>query len=179
MDIRKFLLFVIVALSMLYVILLIHYSTKREQEKMDARTVKIKYFDKDYPRLELVDGKSDWIDLRAAERIRLHPNTHYLIPLGVAMQLSEGYEAWIVPRSSSFAKWGILQTNSPGIIDETYCGNDDQWFMSVYATRYETIEKYDRICQFRLVKHQDAIPFSEVEMLENENRDGHGSTGDR
>lgn len=139
--------------------------------------IKIKYFDKDYPPLEIKKNNSDWIDLRAAEDIVLHKGEHYLIPLGVAMQLPRGYEAWVVPRSSSFKKWGILQTNSPGIIDESYCGDNDQWFMSVYATRDAKIEKYDRICQFRLMSHQISFTVKTVETLGNKDRGGHGSTG--
>lgn len=138
----------------------------------------IKYFDPEYPRLEYIGGhKSDWIDLRSAERIELKKGEHYLIPLGVAMELPRGYEAWIVPRSSSFKHWGILQTNSPGIIDESYCGDNDQWFMSVYATRDAVIEKYDRVCQFRVIGHQITLQIKEVSSLQHIDRGGHGSTG--
>lgn len=140
-------------------------------------TIKIKYFDSDYPKLEYIDGKSDWIDLRANKKMDLEPNKHYLIPLGIAMQLPEGYEALLVPRSSSFKKWGIIQTNTPGIIDETYCGPNDQWFMSVYTTRKTTIERFDRVCQFRIIKHQPKLMFTESELNNNTSRGGHGSTG--
>ena len=93
------------------------------------------------------------------------------------MILPEGYEAHVAARSSSFKKWGIIQTNTPGIIDETYCGDDDQWFMSIYATKDSVIEQYDRVCQFRIIKHQPKIKFNEVEKLNTKNRGGHGSTG--
>lgn len=140
-------------------------------------TIRIKYFSPDYPKLEYIEGKSDWIDLRANETIHLQKDKHYLIPLGIAMQLPKGYEALIAPRSSSFKKWGIIQTNTPGIVDETYCGPNDQWFMSVYATKNTVIEKFDRVCQFRIIKHQPHLMFEESNLVSNENRGGHGSTG--
>ena len=142
-----------------------------------GETIKIKYFNSDYPKLEYVEGKSDWIDLRANKTMVLQKNQHYLIPLGIAMQLPEGYEALLAPRSSSFKKWGIIQTNTPGIIDETYCGPDDQWFMSVYTTRETKIERFDRVCQFRIIRHQPALTFEESDLDTNESRGGHGSTG--
>lgn len=140
-------------------------------------TIHIKYFNPDYPKLEYIEGKSDWIDLRSNETIHLEKDKHYLIPLGIAMQLPKGYEALVAPRSSSFKKWGIIQTNTPGIIDETYCGPNDQWFMSVYATRNTVIEKFDRVCQFRIIKHQPHLMFEESNLVFNKNRGGHGSTG--
>lgn len=139
--------------------------------------VKIKYFNPDYPKLEYIENKSDWIDLRSDKTISLEKGNHYLIPLGVAIQLPKGYEALVAPRSSSFKKWGIIQTNTPGIIDETYCGPDDQWFMSVYATRDITIKRFDRVCQFRIIKHQPKLTFEESSLIENTSRGGHGSTG--
>lgn len=139
--------------------------------------ITIKYFNSDYPKLEYIKGKSDWIDLRSDKTMTLEAHKHYLIPLGVAMQLPDGYEALVAPRSSSFKKWGIIQTNTPGIIDETYCGPDDQWFMSVYTTRDVTVERFDRICQFRVIKHQPTITFTESDLTDNESRGGHGSTG--
>ena len=140
--------------------------------------ITIKYFDKDYPKLKRIEGeKSDWIDLRTREKIELKKGEFYMIPLGVAMKLPEGYEAIIVPRSSSFIKWGIIQTNSMGVIDETYCGDEDEWKMPVLATKDAVIEKYDRICQFRLLKHQESIDFIEKEFLDSISRGGFGSTG--
>lgn len=141
------------------------------------KTINIKYFNEDYPKLEYIDGKSDWIDLRSDKTMKLEKEKHYLIPLGVAMQLPEGYEALLAPRSSSFKKWGIIQTNTPGVIDETYCGPDDQWFMSVYATRDVTVERFDRVCQFRIIEHQPTLSFKETELNDNVSRGGHGSTG--
>ena len=139
--------------------------------------IRIKYFSSDMPKLEYIDGKSDWIDLRADKAMHLEKGCHYLIPLGIAMQLPDGYEALIAPRSSSFKKWGIIQTNTPGVIDETYCGPDDQWFMSVYATRDAVIERFDRVCQFRIIRHQPKIDFEESDLETNVSRGGHGSTG--
>lgn len=119
----------------------------------------------------------DWIDLRAAEDVVLHKGDFKLIPLGISMKLPEGYEAIIAPRSSTFKNYGILQTNSIGVIDESYCGDSDQWMMPVFATRTAKIKKGDRICQFRIFAHQPHIIFNEVDKLENPARNGFGSTG--
>ncbi len=139
--------------------------------------IKIKYFTDKIEKLCYIDGKSDWIDLRAAEDIELKAGEFKLIPLGIAMQLPKGYEAHIVPRSSTFKNFGIIQTNSMGVVDETYCGDNDQWFMPAYALRDAKISTNDRICQFRIVEHQPVISFSEQEILGNKDRGGHGSTG--
>lgn len=140
-------------------------------------TIRIKYFSEDIERLRYIDGKSDWIDLRASEQVSLKAGEFKLIPLGVAMQLPKGYEAHLVPRSSTFKNYGILQTNSCGIIDGSYCGDEDMWRMPVYATRDTVIEKNERICQFRIVENQPQIVFEECKNLENQNRGGFGSTG--
>ena len=99
-----------------------------------------------------------------------------IIPLGVSIELPEGYEALLCPRSSTFKNWGIIQTNSTGIIDETYCGDNDIWGMPVYATRDTTIQFNDRIAQFRIIEHQPKLEFVEVENLGNNDRGGFGST---
>ena len=138
--------------------------------------IKIKYFTDQIDKLTKIT-QGDWIDLRSAETITLKAGDFKLIPLGVAMQLPAGYEAHIAPRSSSFKKWGILQTNSIGIIDNSYCGDNDQWLMSVYATRDTIINQNDRICQFRIVKNQEPVEFITVEHLDNSDRGGYGSTG--
>lgn len=140
-------------------------------------TIRIKYFSDEIERLRYIDGKSDWIDLRASERIELKKGDYKLIPLGVAMQLPEGYEAHVVPRSSTFKTYGVIQTNSCGVIDGSYCGDEDIWKMPVYATRDTVIEKNDRICQFRIMKNQPKILFEETKKLNNQNRGGFGSTG--
>lgn len=142
--------------------------------------IKIKYHSSTVTPLRFVEGnKSDWVDLRSAERVELKAGEFKLINLGVSMQLPEGYEAHVAPRSSSFKNWGIIQTNGVGVVDESYCGNNDVWFMPVYATRDTTIETDDRICQFRIMKKMKNLEFEEVQELINENRGGHGSTGKR
>ena len=144
---------------------------------MNKETIKIKYHTDEIEKLRYIDGKSDWIDLRSAEDVELKAGDFKLISLGVSMELPKGYEAHVVPRSSTFKTWGILQTNSMGIIDESYCGDNDIWKMPVYATRDTTIHKNDRICQFRIMEHQPTIEFDEVEHLEGEERGGFGSSG--
>lgn len=139
--------------------------------------IKIKYFTDEIDRLRYIDGKSDWIDLRAAKEVELKAGEFKLIPLGIAMELPAGYEAHVVPRSSTYKNYGIIQTNSMGIIDETYCGENDQWFFPAYALRDTVIHVNDRICQFRIIEHQPAICFEEVSSMEHEDRGGHGSTG--
>ncbi|HJC46842.1 MAG TPA: dUTP diphosphatase [Candidatus Lachnoclostridium pullistercoris] len=139
--------------------------------------IRIKYFSDKIEKLRYVDGKSDWIDLRAAEEVSLKKGESALIPLGVAMELPKGYEAHVVPRSSTFKNFGLIQTNSMGVIDETYCGDNDQWFFSAYALRDTVIHVNDRICQFRIMEHQPAVTFEETDVLGNEDRGGHGSTG--
>ena len=141
------------------------------------KEIKIKYLNDEITRLEYIDGKSDWIDLRAAEEVELKAGEFKLIHLGVAMQLPEGYEAHIVPRSRTFKKWGIIQTNHCGIVDNTYCGPNDWWRMPVFALRDTKIEVNDRICQFRIQKNQPTLVFNEVEEMEADNRGGFGSTG--
>lgn len=139
--------------------------------------VKIKYFEEDIERIRLIENKSDWYDLRAAETVTMLKGDFRLISLGVAMELPSGYEAHVVPRGSTFKNFGILQTNGMGIIDETYKGNGDQWFFPALAMRNTTIKKGDRICQFRIMQKQPPIEFIEAEHLDNEDRGGHGSTG--
>lgn len=137
--------------------------------------IQIKYHTEMTP-IEQKEG-SDWIDLRAAEGVELFEGDFKLISLGVSMKLPEGYEAHIVPRSSTFKNWGIIQTNSVGIIDESYCGDQDVWKLPVYATKHAVIRKDERICQFRIVKKQPKIEFDVVNKLEDTNRGGFGSTG--
>lgn len=139
--------------------------------------IKIKYISNQIEKLRYIDGKSDWIDLRAAENIAFKKGEFKLISLGVAMELPKGYEAHIVPRSSTFIKFGIIQTNHLGIIDETYCSNEDVWKFPALALRETKIHVNDRICQFRIIKNQPTIEFDEVEDLGNEIRGGFGSTG--
>jgi len=141
------------------------------------KSIRIKYFNDRLERLDYIDGKSDWIDLRASEDVALKAGEFRLIPLGVAMELPAGYEAHVVPRSSTFKNYGIIQTNHMGVIDESYCGDHDQWFFPAYALRDTQIHEGDRICQFRIMEHQPRICFEEVEELGHDDRGGHGSTG--
>ena len=139
--------------------------------------IKIKYFTDKIDKLEYIDGKSDWIDLRAAADVELKAFEFKLIPLGIAMELPKGYEAHIVPRSSTFKNFGIIQTNHMGIVDSSYCGDNDQWFMAAYALRDTKISLNERICQFRIMENQPKLIFEEVPNLNPENRGGFGSTG--
>ena len=139
--------------------------------------IQIKYHDSDMPRLSPIGDKSDWIDLRAAERVELKAGEFRIISLGVSMKLPEGYEAHLAPRSSTFLKYGILQTNSVGVIDNSYSGDNDIWGMPAYAVRDTVIEKGDRICQFRLMKKMVPVTFAEVGHLGGNDRGGFGSTG--
>ncbi|RHO91224.1 deoxyuridine 5'-triphosphate nucleotidohydrolase [Clostridium sp. AM43-3BH] len=139
-------------------------------------TIKIKYLSDDIEKLNKI-SVGDWIDLRCAKETILKAGEFALIPLGVAMQLPKGYEALVVPRSSTFKHFGIIQTNSMGVIDESYRGDNDQWHFPAYAMRDTVIHVNDRICQFRIVKHQPEIEFQKVEALGNLDRGGIGSTG--
>lgn len=142
------------------------------------KTIKIKYHSDEITPLEFVGGhKSDWLDLRSAEHVELKAGEFKLINLGVSMELPEGCEAHVAPRSSTFKNWGIIQTNSVGVVDESYRGSNDIWFMPVYATRDTTIEVDDRICQFRIMEKMPKVELLVVETLNNEDRGGHGSTG--
>jgi len=140
--------------------------------------IKIKYFT-DIEPLEYIGGenKSNWIDLRAAEDVDLKAGEFKLIRLGVGMILPEGYEANIVPRSSTFKHFGILQTNCFGVIDNSYSGDNDEWRFPAYATRDTHISKNDRICQFRINKIQPTIEFETVDHLNDTDRGGFGSSG--
>lgn len=144
---------------------------------MEQEIVKVKYHSKEIEKLRYIAGKSDWIDLRSAENVDMKKGEFRLISLGVSIQLPEGYEAVIVPRSSTFQNFGIIQTNHMGVIDETYCGDHDLWMMPALAVRDTKIRVNDRICQFRILKHQPSVFFEETECLGNPDRGGIGSTG--
>lgn len=152
---------------------------EKNTTKNNSKTIKIKYHEPITP-LENINGaNSDWIDLRCAEPngVDLKTGEFKLISLGVSMKLPEGYEAHVVPRSSTFKNYGILLVNSTGIIDNLYCGDNDKWFFPAYATRDTHIDFNDRICQFRIVKKQPTIVFEKVDKLEDKNRGGLGSSG--
>ena len=142
---------------------------------MSETTIKVRYHADIYP-LEKTEA-GDWIDLRVAEDVEMKSGEYKLIPLGVSMQLPPGYEALVIPRSSTFKHWGILQTNSCGLIDNSYCGDDDIWYFPAIATRDVLIEKNSRICQFRIQKKMKNVNFETVNTLNNVNRGGLGHSG--
>ena len=144
-----------------------------------TETIKIRYLSDKIKPLQYIGGKSDWIDLRAAEEVDMKKGDFKMIPLGVAMQLPTGYEAHMIPRSSTFKNFGIIQANHMGMIDESYCGDNDQWHFPAIAMRDTVIHVGDRICQFRIDKHQPTLPFEAVETLGNADRGGFGTTGKR
>ena len=159
-----------------------HISTTEsfyEDGTLNCGEIKIRYLSNKVKELEYIDGKSDWIDLQAACDITMKAGEHKLIPLGIAMQLPVGYEAHMVPRSSTFKNFGIIQTNHMGVIDESYCGDNDQWYFSAYAIRDTEIHAGDRICQFRIMEHQPTLSFTKVDHLCHRDRGGFGSTGIR
>ena len=139
-------------------------------------TIKIKYHTDEIDKIKEI-AVGDWIDLRSAETVLLHKGDFALISLGVSMKLPDGYEAHVVPRSSTFKKWGVLQTNSMGIIDNSYSGTNDIWRFPALAVRDTVINKNDRICQFRIVKRQPTVEFEEMDTLDAVDRGGFGSTG--
>lgn len=140
------------------------------------KDIRIKYFDKKIDKITKIE-KGDWIDLRAAETVELKKDEFKLIPLGIGMILPEGYEAHVVPRSSTYKNFKVIQTNHCGIIDESYNGNDDQWMFPAYALEDTVIKKNERICQFRIIQKQPEINFITVDELHDNNRGGFGSTG--
>jgi dUTP pyrophosphatase len=140
--------------------------------------IKVKYFtnfseDEKIKKIE----KGDWIDLRSAEDVTLKKSEFRLIKLGVGMILPEGYEAHIVPRSSTFKNWKVVQANMMGVIDNSYSGNDDQWHFPAIALEDTKINKGDRICQFRIMRKMEGIDIVEVDELNAISRGGFGSTG--
>lgn len=158
------------------------------KEEPKPLQIRIKYFSDDAIRLKKI-SVGDWIDLYANEDVVIEQGERHMIPLGIAMELPEGYEAHVVPRSSTFKTWGIIQTNHMGVIDSSYCGDNDQWHFPAYCldgkwanekcVPYTEIKKGDKICQFRIMECQPPIEFVEVDELGNEDRGGFGSTGSR
>lgn len=140
-------------------------------------TIKILYHTDEIEKLRYIDGKSDWIDLRAAKDYTLKQFDFALINLGVSIKLPEGYEMIIAPRSSTYKNYGIIQTNSIGVVDESYSSNEDVLMMPALALRDTEIHVNDRVCQFRIVKHQPSIEFEIVDDLGDNVRGGIGSTG--
>lgn len=149
------------------------------QENRNALPIKIKYKDETIPRLQKLE-KGDWIDLAAAEDVVIKPMSFKLIDLGIAMKLPDGYEAHIVPRSSTFKHWHIIQTNHMGVIDNSYSGPEDWWKFPAFnlsTTEATLIKKGERICQFRIETQQPDVLFDELNFQEGVNRGGFGSTG--
>ena len=143
---------------------------------MEAK-LKIKYHVKELEKLRYIDGKSDWIDLRVAENVSMKQGEDRLISLGISVEIPKGYEMLIVPRSSAYKNFGILQTNAMGVVDESFCGDNDIIHMPILAMRDTEIHINDRIGQFRLMPHQPEVHFIEVDHLDNEDRGGFGTTG--
>lgn len=144
-------------------------------DMLNTETIRIKYYP-DSPHL-VINNVGNWVDLYVYEDITLKAGERAYIPLGVAMELPQGYEAIMASRSSTFKRYGLLQSNAIGVIDSSFCSNDDQWMYPAYATRDITIPKGTRICQFRILKSQPPLEFQEVEDLGNPVRGGLGSTG--
>ena len=139
--------------------------------------LKIKYHVKELEKLRSIDGKSDWIDLRVAENVSMKQGEYRLISMGISVEIPKGYEMLIVPRSSAYKNFGILQTNAMGVVDESFCGDNDIIHMPILAMRDTEIHINDRIGQFRLMPHQPEVHFIEVDHLDNEDRGGFGTTG--
>ena len=137
--------------------------------------IKVRYHADIEPLCEISGG--DWIDLRAAEDVELKAGEFKLISLGVSMKLPDGYEAHVIPRSSTFKNWGVIQTNHFGLIDNSYCGDNDIWRFPAYAMRDTVIHKNDRICQFRIQQKMPTVTITTVEHLDSPDRGGFGSTG--
>lgn len=142
----------------------------------ESLTILIRYHDPDIEKLS-VTANGDWVDLRCSDTVHLDAGQFAILPLGVSMRLPDGYEAHIAPRSSTFKRWGILQTNGVGVVDNSYSGDNDIWGMPVYATRETNIYKGDRVCQFRIMRRMEPVHFEEVPHLDGDDRGGFGSTG--
>ena len=132
---------------------------------------------KELEKLRYIDGKSDWIDLRVAEEVKMKAGEFGLICMGISVELQKGYEMWILPRSSAFKNFGVIQTNAMGVVDESFCGDNDIIHMPILAMRDTEMHINDRIGQFRIAKHQAEIHFVEVEHLNHADRGGFGTTG--
>lgn len=136
--------------------------------------IKVKYINENCT----LERHGDWIDLKASKDVGIPVGSYAQIPLGVAMKLPDGYEAHIVPRSSTFRKYGIIQTNGVGIVDNAYCGDSDEWQMPVYATHDVVISAGTRIAQFRIVPVMDEVSIVPTQTLNEKSRGGFGSSGD-
>lgn len=140
--------------------------------------IHVKYFSDKINKIEKIE-QGDWIDLRAAEAITLAKGEFALVPLGVGMKLPANFEAHLAPRSSTFKKYKVIQTNGIGVIDNSYSGENDQWMMPVLAIEDTVIPENERICQFRIVERQPNVSIVEVDHLDDQSRGGFGSTGSK
>ena len=138
--------------------------------------VKVKYFNQNIDKLEKI-AEGDLIDLRAAETVDIKAGEAKKVRLGVGMKLPEGYHAEVYPRSSLFKNFHVLLTNSVGVIDNCYCGDNDEWCAMLYATENTSIWENSKILQFRIVKNMESLEFEEVEHLDSKSRGGYGTTG--
>lgn len=154
------------------------YIDKKVEKKTPKKPLqlKVKYFNSEIDKLQKVNV-GDWIDLRASQTVELKQGEYKLIPLGIGIKLPHGYEANIVPRSSTFKNFGVLQTNSFGVIDNSYSGNNDQYHFPALAMRDTVINKNERICQMRINRVMPELEIIEVEFLDEVSRGGFGSTG--
>ena len=143
-----------------------------------GKRIKVKHFVSGLDPIQKI-SVGDWIDLRAGETVTIKKGDYYLIRLGVGMILPDGYEALVLPRSSTPYKFGIMVANSMGVIDNSYCGDADEWKFPAIAIRDTTIKKGDRIAQFRIVENQPKLIFETVSNLKANSRGGIGSTGKR
>lgn len=139
----------------------------------NEKMVRIKY----HADIDRLEKHGDWIDLRIAEDVEMKAGEFKMFSLGVSMEIPTGFEALVIPRSSTFMKYGVILSNSLGLIDESYNGDNDIWRFPAYATRDTFIPKNTRVCQFRIIEHQPEIVFDEVDTLGNKDRGGFGSTG--
>lgn len=147
------------------------------EKSLNTQEIKIKFKDPDvYKEFNYIEV-GDWIDLRTNDVVTIKKGEFKMIDLGVAMELPKGFEAWVAPRSSTFKNFGLLQVNSPAIIDNSFKGDSDYWNFLVFAKANVTIPKGTRLCQFRIMENQPQINFKVVDKLNNENRGGIGSTG--
>lgn len=151
--------------------------------------IRIKYFDKATKLKKITKG--NWIDVYANKDVFVKCGERAMVPLGFALELPEGWEGHLAPRSSTFKTWGIIQTNSVGVVDDTYIGDNDQWHMPVYCLQGKDIKsddngeeikgtwirKGDKIGQFRIMEVMPEIEFEEVESFGNKDRGGFGTTG--
>ena len=150
--------------------------------------IRIKYFDNATKLKKITKG--NWIDVYANKDVFVKCGERKMVPLGFALELPEGWEGHLAPRSSTFKTWGIIQTNSVGVVDDTYIGDNDQWHMPVYCLQGKDIEsengeevkgtwirKGDKIGQFRIMEVMPEIEFEEVESFGNKDRGGFGTTG--